>query len=46
MVLTPDTPLQACLLKDHDYLKFCKADVLAKKGFPRSLSDFNFNLGG
>jgi len=28
---------QACLLKDHDYLKFCKADVLAKKGFPRSI---------
>jgi len=28
---------QACLLKDHDYLQYCKADVLEKKGFPRSV---------
>ena len=27
---------QACLLKDHDYLQYCKADVLEKKGFPRT----------
>jgi len=28
---------QACLLKDHDYLSYCKADLLEKKGFPRSV---------
>lgn len=28
---------QDCLLKDQDYLKYCKADVLEKKGFTRSI---------
>jgi len=28
---------QACLLKDHDYLSNCKADVLERKGFSRSM---------
>lgn len=27
---------EACLLKDHGYLNYCKADFLEKKGFPRS----------
>ena len=31
---------QACLLKDHDYLQYCKADVLEKKGFPRTQTKF------
>lgn len=29
---------QTCLLKDHDYLKFCKADFVEKRGFPRSMA--------
>ncbi|CAK8991005.1 unnamed protein product, partial [Durusdinium trenchii] len=29
---------QACLLKDHGYLNYCKADFLEKKGFPRSMA--------
>lgn len=27
-------------MKDHDYLQYCKADVLEKKGFPRTQTKF------
>ena len=35
----PGAWLQDCLLKDRDYLKYCKTDVLEKKGFTRSPRD-------